>query len=105
MPLQVIDINHWNVERRGQSFGKGKTHEQRAHKSRTAGKGNGVEILHFDSCSPNGFAHYRNDILLMCTTGKFGNYAAKCFVNSLACDDIAEHYAVAKHGSRSVITR
>jgi len=104
MSLQVVDINHRDVEGRGQAFCKGKTYEQRAHQPGATGKGDGGEVFRLDAGTSDGFAYDGDDILLMSTAGKFGDNASESLVNGLTGYNVAEHYSVAKNGCRSIVT-
>ena len=105
MSLEVIHLNHRNIQRRSQSFSEGNTHQQRTHKTRTAGKGNGTELFFGNPGPFESSVNHRHNILLMGTRRKLGDYTTVLFVDSLACSYIGKHYITTHHGSRRIVAR
>ena len=65
MTLQVVHVNHRNIERTGETLGEAHTHEERTHQSRTTGEGYGRKIFLRDAGTGDGLVYDRNHILLM----------------------------------------
>ena len=95
MRLQMVDLDHRNVQRSRQTFGKRSSDQQRPHQTRPTGESNGTQFGFIDTGTLDRFGNHRNNVLLMCAGSQFGNNTAVGFVNSLTGNYIRQHHAVA----------
>ena len=101
--LQMVHLNHGNVQRTGESFGKRYAHQERAHQAGTACKSHRAELSGINSCPFQRSIHHGDDVLLMSATGKFRNHSAVLLMNLLAGHHIGQKFTVADYCSRRVI--
>ena len=66
MRLQMVDLDHRDVQRCGKSFGKRGSDQQRSHQPRPARERNGAQFRLIDTCTLDSLCHHRDDILLVC---------------------------------------
>ena len=103
MCFHVVYANQWDVERKGERFGKGSANSERTHESGALRKGNSVEVFELYFGLVECGLHYRYDIFLVCAARKLWNHAAKRFVNGLASNDIGTDLVSDKNGRRGVV--
>ena len=101
--LQVIDLDEGDVKTQRESFGKRCTDQQTAQQSRSARESDSAEFFLRDTCTPECSVHYRNNILLVCTTCQFGHHAAELLVHGLRSGHVAQQPTVTDNGSRGVV--
>ena len=102
---EVVDIDERYVVCNRKTFGERYSHEQRSEQARPARKGDGIDLVDGNAGLLDCGVDDRNDILLVCARGEFGNYTAVFLVYGLTCNDVRKQYAVADDGCRSVVAR
>ena len=66
MTLQMVDLNHRNLQSRSETLGKRQTHEERTHETGATSEGDGREVFGLDAGTFDSFGYNRNYVLLMC---------------------------------------
>ena len=105
MSLQMVDLDHRDVVRQGESFGEGHAHEQRTEQSRTACEGDGIQFVGGDAGLLERRVDHRDDVLLVCTRGQFGDHPAVFHMHGLRGDDVRQQRRVADDGRRRIVAR
>ena len=104
MGLQMVDLDHRDIQRGGKSFGKRGPDEQGTHQSRSSCESDGAQFRFIDTGPFDGFGNHRDNILLMCPRSQFRNDTAISLVNGLAGYHVRQHHAVAYYRRGSIIT-
>ena len=97
--LQMIDVYHGYSQRCRQPFGKGDSHQQRAHQSWSSCECYGLELFPFHTSPFESLVHHGYYILFVCAAGQFGHHASISFVYSLTGSNVAQQDSVTHHGS------
>ena len=103
MTLQVVDINHRNIERTGETLGKAHAHEQRTHQTRTTGKGYCREVFLLDACTGYCLVNHRHHVLLVSAGSQLWNHAAVGTMHFLRGGNVAQQYSILEHCGRGIV--
>ena len=101
--LQMVDVNKGYAQRAGEALGKVDAHEQRAHQSRSSGKGHCRQLFFLDACPPDGFVYHGHDVLLMGTASQFGHHAAVGLMHGLRRGHVRQQLRIPQHCRRRIV--